>query len=66
MPRRMSEKTYVKHGGLNCPFCHSEESVSSVDQMDVDGDIGMQVVKCHRCGKQWTDKWSLVGYSADE
>lgn len=62
----LSQKEYLKHDGMKCPYCKKEDCVEAIDALDVDGALGWQNIKCTSCGKTWTDQWALKGWSKND
>lgn len=58
---KLSEAEYVANGGSRCPMCNSF-NIRTTDEMDPNGTIGLQEVKCASCGATWQDRWKLDGY----
>lgn len=55
---------YMNSGGVYCVFCKSEDlHVSSIENagMDARGEV-----KCNKCGKRWTDIYTLVDIELEE
>ena len=57
----MSDKEYVKAGGLKCPYCGSN-GISS-DPIEADGPNASARVSCRTCLKEWRDEFRLSGWS---
>lgn len=51
-------KKYLDEGGVNCPYCGSDE----IDNWapDCDGHIFVRCL-CLDCGKAWVDEYTLTG-----
>jgi len=52
-------KSYVKAGGVKCPYCNSEQIVCR--SVDIDAGDAYQDISCLDCGKEWIDVYNLVG-----
>lgn len=61
----LTSKEYVKHNGLLCPVCESQET-ESYGSTEIDCGTAWQSVRCRTCGAQWTDYYNLVEYGMDE
>lgn len=57
-------KNYIENGGYSCPFCGSGEIEAYNYDWDEAG--AYSDVKCHTCGKVWTDVYKLVEITYDE
>ena len=56
----MSEKAYVKSGGLVCPVCRSNDI--EAEKLSDEGGFASQEVHCNKCDSCWKDKYTLAGY----
>lgn len=68
--KRMTDAEYVECSGSKCPYCGSSH-IFTEGQVEVSGTVAYQNVKCgsdevgyYGCGAEWTDEFSLVGYTA--
>lgn len=52
---------YLEHGGVYCPFCHSDDIISGPMKTDVG--IAWQHAECCKCGSTWRDEYDLVNIS---
>ncbi len=57
-PTVEQEHNYIKTGGVNCPFCTSQD-INAGDR-EADGDTIIQDVACESCGKRWRDVFTLT------
>jgi len=54
---------YVKHDGVRCPYCGSE----NIEAVDISTDAGSAYdEKVCICGRSWTDVYHLVGIVHDD
>jgi hypothetical protein len=60
----MTDKQYVKSGGLKCPFCRSAEVTT--DSQDLDGPDFSTKDHCEACGQEWLSIYALAGYTPSE
>ena len=60
----MTSEEYAAAKGIKCPYCRSEDTTS--EGLDADGDLARATVACNKCGKSWTDEFTLTGYSPGE
>ena len=51
---------YVKKGGVECPFCGSNDIEGGEVAIDAGG--ATQEVSCLECGESWYDLYALTGY----
>ncbi len=58
-----AQGTYVRQGGIKCPFCQSAEI--SGNSVEIDAGTASQEVSCGSCHKSWTDLYSLVGFKEE-
>lgn len=58
----MTNEEYVEKWGLVCPVCGGKD-VTATDSPEVSGRHAFQPVCCNTCRAQWTDEYTLVGYS---
>ena len=56
------KRDYIKTGGVICPYCGSYHI--DTDQLEM-GEKVYQGCRC-RCGKSWTDIYTLTGIEEDE
>ena len=49
---------YVKDGGVNCPYCQSDQIEG--DGVEVDAGRAWQEMFCPNCEKSWTDRYTLT------
>ena len=57
----MSDEQYVEYIGTKCPFCRSTQTTGG--EVEIDDGVARQVVSCDYCDKEWTDSYSLTGYT---
>lgn len=57
----LNAKEYIEKGAGSCPSCGST-SIDG-DGVEVEGARAFQSCACHECEKEWTDIYSLVGFS---
>jgi hypothetical protein len=50
---------YVSSGGMECPFCESEDIAGGDREMDYG--VTTQTVVCHNCNEQWSDIYTMTG-----
>lgn len=60
----MSSAEYAERGGLNCPYCGSDNI--SGGSFDVYHGGVSQDVSCGECDRSWTDDYTLEGWSKNE
>jgi len=53
------KEEYLDSGGMFCPYCDST-SVHAVGGVDVEGNVGTQLVKCNDCTRMWNDIYKLI------
>lgn len=58
----MSQRRYVKCGGICCPFCGGGNIEGG--PVEIDGGDAWQEITCADCEADWTDHYTLTGYSA--
>lgn len=60
----MSSAEYAERGGLNCPYCGSD----NISGGSFDTYLGgvSQDVACGDCDRSWTDDYTLEGWSKNE
>lgn len=60
-------REYVNDGGTRCPFedCKSDD-IEGYGNFDIDSCNAWQNIKCHTCGRSWTDQYDLIGVDAHE
>lgn len=51
-------KKYLKEGGVNCPFCGSEDIEGG--HIDIDAGGAWQHITCLNCEKRWNDMYVLT------
>lgn len=51
------EQEYLKSGGGECPFCHSENIQGGLYDPEMSG----LVVECLECGNEWMEQFTLTG-----
>lgn len=61
--RQMADQKYIKTGGIFCPFCGSDQIEGG--NIDIEGMIAYQPIKCNDCGEYWQDYYSLKGLEYD-
>lgn len=49
---------YLKKEGVRCPMCQSDNIEGG--QMNIECNVATQEVKCHNCGEEWTDLYTLT------
>jgi transposase-like protein len=59
----MTDAEYLNHHGLNCPFCESHE-IEAPDGVEIEAGTATQNMGCRDCGREWTDFYKLIGYTA--
>lgn len=57
----MTSAEYVANGGICCPFCGSTDIEGGGVDIDVGG--ASQAIFCNECEAEWTDHYTLSGYS---
>jgi transposase-like protein len=57
-------KKYLELSGCVCPFCDSNDLLC--DNVEFDGSVGFQRVKCNNCKKAWTDTLTLTDVTFDD
>lgn len=62
--KRMSEEEYVNNGGVCCPFCNAR-NIKIGDKDFIISFIYWEM-KCGTCEKEWTERYELAGYDAQE
>ncbi len=60
----LSQEEYVKSSGTKCPHC-SSANVYTTGNLEVNYNMAVQPVKCRSCDKEWTDEYTLTGFSAE-
>ena len=55
--------TYAKMGGVDCPYCGVSGYIYEQSRHEFDSPTIWQDVRCHSCGREWIDKYQLVGLS---
>lgn len=50
---------YVSGGGIECPFCKSENIIGG--DTDINDGITTQPLVCHNCDEMWTDIYKMTG-----
>ena len=58
--RKLTQKQYVAHKGIRCPWCHCTEIGGGRPIVDDDGIT--QDITCNGCGRVWQDIYKLTGY----
>lgn len=53
------QKWYLKHHGVQCPFCHSYNL--DADPMGFDIELQTMEITCLDCGETWVDEYELKG-----
>ncbi len=56
MLNQKTKDRYVDHGGINCPYCGSDD----IEGQGWEWDGQYQNIECHKCHKCWRDCYSLV------
>lgn len=57
----LTQAKYLKHGGLLCPSCRSN-NITVDDDFESDTLEGWRDVYCHDCKTIWRDLYKLYGY----
>jgi hypothetical protein len=57
-------KRYFESNGTQCPFCDSDQIAG--DEIDIDGGVAGQDVRCNECGRSWRDNYRLSSISTYE
>ena len=60
----LNSKEYVEKGGVRCPYCNRTD-IESDGVVNTDVGIAWQNMSCIDCNAEWTDEYSLTGYSTD-
>ncbi len=60
----MSSAEYAERGGLNCPYCGSDNISGGVFDVYLGG--VSQDAGCGECDRSWTDNYTLEGWSSRE
>lgn len=55
---KRDKAAYIAKPSL-CPYCESSDITS--DGLEADGNTAWTTVVCERCGRQWTDIFTLTG-----
>ena len=60
-----SRKPKKKKGydGIHCPYCGSPE-ITALEQVQMDGASGSQLIECQECKEGWYDILRVVGWEA--
>lgn len=61
----MTSQQYLDKGGAVCPYCNSGNLHSNPD-VQFSGNVIFQPVVCLDCKQEWTDEFTLSGYSPVE
>lgn len=67
----MTNEEYLSKGGVCCPYCAKSNAVIA-DQIELNGDgtAAYRNVACSvidgGCGAEWTDDFSLIGFTPSE
>jgi len=56
-------KKKAKYNGTHCPYCGGMNIVA-MEQVQMDGEFGTQLIECKDCGKGWYDVLKLTGWEA--
>ena len=59
------KRMYIEREAASCPYCKSANIVAGPIESDC-GEVAWSDVKCHKCGKEWKDKFQLVDIEEDE
>ena len=59
-----TQEEFVKDGGAHCPKCDSMNL--DAYHLEADGPIAWCTVKCNQCGYEYTDEYTLTGYTPGE
>lgn len=59
---KLTSNEYVAKHGNECPSCLSVD-IRSTESMQHDEATCWQECKCNDCDAEWTDEYSLTGYS---
>ena len=57
----LNSEEYRDKGGVRCPACLSEELDGG--PVHVDAGIAWQTILCQFCGANWSDTYTLTGYT---
>lgn len=60
----LTPQEYVAYDGIRCPFCESN-TAETIGSLESNHGMVFQDCECRDCGKQWTDEYSLTGYSTE-
>ena len=63
--KMLTSKEYVDKQGVICPCCQAH-SVRGMSELQHDSCYIWQDCKCDHCNAEWTDEYTLTGYSVDE
>ena len=58
----MTNEQYVSASGAVCPHCRSG-NIRTIGSLEPSGTVIYQSVKCAGCDAEWTDEYTLSGYS---
>ena len=59
----MTDEEYIQQAGSKCPFCLSNQV--SADRPEADGDYAWAECSCGDCRMQWSDVYTLTGFTPD-
>ncbi|MHA1302120.1 MAG: hypothetical protein ACTSPI_00260, partial [Candidatus Heimdallarchaeaceae archaeon] len=62
---KMTQKEFLKHAGSKCPYCKSY-NIQYSGTFEPYGGEGFIDIRCSDCGKAWTEKHKLTGYTEEE
>jgi hypothetical protein len=63
-PEQQREQDYLASGGSKCPFCKSE-NIEVTGNHNFDADYATIGCQCYACGKDWTEVYTLTGFTED-
>lgn len=58
------KQTYIRKGGVRCPYCSSYNIEAGQLNMEESGIY--QDVECKSCGKSWMDEYTLTAILEQE
>lgn len=61
----MTDKTYIQHKGLVCPFCRSLRTIECTDE-GFEECLAWRNCVCTICKMEWTDVYTLIAYEPME
>jgi hypothetical protein len=70
LEKPLTNKEYMAHGGLNCPYCGKKDTCFNRGEFQLNGIIGYQAVHCDPaeggCDAEWNDEYRLTGWNPVE